>query len=1094
MDTHISNLLLQRLEKSDGRPLYRYKIGNETYDLLQLYLTTTELKDYNFLFWSGMFTLYAVEWWRREFDGGYWEWDPIFKSISLEYLNTPLTRQKIVNKGFKYWKREIQVNSNGKKTYLGTVYSECGIPNFALNDNHYLSDIIKQSFKKLSLVNLSEHDSIFIVKEIAEKRLPESLHRDVSYKLLKDVTKELINLKNRFNLGDKTNPSEYLDDKNPGWRENFPIQVSDIGNKFIDRLLSEVQKIETQTPHKIKLVHKLVNKNDTYDIRSEIIFPDKSLAFQSLNMDAGRFARFSNKAKILLSNNSGTRIALGYAFKNQDKGFRINIATNTKLPEKAFYENWQLILLDTSGHDEFQIEIPFSEALENEAPWIFALKNDSCILKAVGSSKLTNSEAFVLFSELSAIHGNYSYVGDYENRKIIKISENCQIIHDHNTYKIQLRADIDDNSYYKLLGQMFQYHRGEDLFIGLPKVQKVDKESLVKFFSNGNLQVKRNNSEGWVIPDTSFIGGMKLRFLGNENEVLLMKNINVLPKDFRIELGSEDEKNGRISLVGSTPFNISFLAGESLNGEITKTEDGHIIELYNLKNIKSEEATIELTIRDASSVKIDVPVPKESFNIYNKEGEVLDNNSVLHVEEMQGFRLSVYNNKSKPVNTSIRLELIDPRNSAIQINLNRKISIKEFCHKRKPLIDYLEDMQRLLSFGSLDARVKFSYGNHNISIRNYSQKRYFDETTQTFNIPNILNKDLLINAQTFRLDRPISNEDTFLLSYNEENSAWEMPEAFNGQGNWLIFPEKTSIKQFRPLLIIRESSVQELNEINAICEAGIVKDEVERIKLFSTLYDNVALDFSHSLWTELSTLWEITGHLPMKTFDVWTAISQSDAGLVTAFLMLKENAIYKLTEEFTINWLLIPSGIWINSIQEYKSYLERLIEDKNIVVQLINSFIERIKSELNLSFIGELVEYTVLEKDAPQGFMLNEFILKSIISDDIKGQENRPGLVGRHGLEGEWPDALQKDIVDFFYKLPKEIKELFPKDLISYSKSVTYLPAIFAVHSVDQEIFRLNELDYLMRYRLNQIIEFDQEWHYNVFNYVQGYYWKLIYN
>lgn len=1093
MNAHVSRLLIQRLEKSDGRPLYKYKIGDDTYKLLKQYLTETPHSNQNLLFWSGMFTLYAVEWWRREYDGGHWEWHPIFKSLDKEYLDNAQLRQSLIDKGFHYWQREITVNSNGNKTYLGSIYAECGIPNYALCDKHYLSYIITQCFKRLNLIYLSDQDSLFIVREVAESYLPESLQGDVSYKLLKEITEELIFLKNKYNLGEKDNPCTYLDDHIPTWRENFPIQMSDIGNSFIDSLLSEVHKIESIAPHQIQVEHKLLNNHDACKIISQINFPNKTLAFQSLGMDTNTFNRFSNKAKVILHNEKGIRMTLGFAFKNQDKGFRLSIADNTNLSDYAWQENWQLVLLDTFNDEEYLIEVPNTEALGDDSPWIFAQKNSSLILKAEGSSNITNTEAYIVFPEHGEIKGSHMCCGNLLNRKIARIQEDCYVVIDNNLYKISLRAKIEENFYFKLVGNSLPYGTIKDVFIEIPKVQKVDKTSLLKLFPNGRIEIQRNSSEGWIIPSKSYFGRMKIRFIGNEGEVIFIKQVNILPRGFSIDLNNNGNSTGQISIKGSESFSINLLSKDAIDGQITKTNTGHNLILKNLDQVKVEEAEIELVPENSGSVKLPVPIPKEKFNIYNSEGDVLSKNSLIHVDELLGYRISIFNNRSTPKNSTIRLELFDNRDLSIQMGINRRIIIPGYSQKKKPLIDYLDDIQRLLAFGSLDAFVRFSFDSFYISIRNYSLNRFIGEE-DSFNIKNLMNKELLVQPQTFRVDQDITEGSFHNLIYNDVEDNWKMPYNYDGNGNWLIFPGSHSKKQFRPLLLPKEDPVEGLEFVENMNMAGRIKEQKKRISLLSSHFSKIATDFNHPSWNELKILWDKTNHLPCKTFDAWSALIESNSGLVTAFILLNEGLIHKLTEEYSINWLLLPVKVWLEIFHAYHSLLESSLRDSTIVNQIIGLLVDRLKTELNLCFVGELIEYQVLDQNPPQGLMLNEFILKSIIKDDILGQQNRTGLIGRHRMQDEWPVALQRDIVRMSHNLPSIVTSLFPQDLLSYTKAVIYLPALVAVQSVSQNVNGLANLDSLVRFRLNEVLEFDHEWHYNLYNYVQGFYWKSLSN
>ena len=91
------SIFLQKrnLPYPDGRMLYAYQMNRSEYNDLQNKLKIC-CQNYSLAellknkYFSRCFVLYASEWWKREYQGGVWSWDPIFSSITSTLSTIPL--------------------------------------------------------------------------------------------------------------------------------------------------------------------------------------------------------------------------------------------------------------------------------------------------------------------------------------------------------------------------------------------------------------------------------------------------------------------------------------------------------------------------------------------------------------------------------------------------------------------------------------------------------------------------------------------------------------------------------------------------------------------------------------------------------------------------------------------------------------------------------------------------------------------------------------------------------------------------------------------------------------------------------------------
>lgn len=125
------------LDHPTGRPLYTYRVtGEEFSDLettlrqsLATWLRHLTLGDVarQVACFPPLFVLYASEWWRRNYDGTGFAWEPIVRALgaSAEAWN-PAQRSDCVENGLQSWRLRLS-NLHGLR-YLGSIAFQGGLP------------------------------------------------------------------------------------------------------------------------------------------------------------------------------------------------------------------------------------------------------------------------------------------------------------------------------------------------------------------------------------------------------------------------------------------------------------------------------------------------------------------------------------------------------------------------------------------------------------------------------------------------------------------------------------------------------------------------------------------------------------------------------------------------------------------------------------------------------------------------------------------------------------------------------------------------------------------------------------------------------
>lgn len=114
-------LKVRGLDRPTGSPLYTYRISKEEFAELRNGLHQAvnhyrgnwrleELGRHNSWF-SALFVLYAAEWWRREYDGAGWTWEPIVESLGASPEEwSQGRRSQCVENGFDDWKIRLTLS------------------------------------------------------------------------------------------------------------------------------------------------------------------------------------------------------------------------------------------------------------------------------------------------------------------------------------------------------------------------------------------------------------------------------------------------------------------------------------------------------------------------------------------------------------------------------------------------------------------------------------------------------------------------------------------------------------------------------------------------------------------------------------------------------------------------------------------------------------------------------------------------------------------------------------------------------------------------------------------------------------------------
>lgn len=1094
---------LNRKEMSapDGRALFRYRTSKFEFGLLQKILDTNWNDAES---WNACFVLYASECWRRNYTEGHWSWDFIVGSLSSSNsvnLESVTHRSKVIESGVKYWKRSVYKNANGHNGYLSTIILECGLPEGILTrSSHWLTQVIVDAYEELRAISISELEPQEVVRHIAEQKdqFPDSLKKEEIYELVAQITLEAINLKHSYQLENKQSPTSFLDAEDPNWRVAFPIEISEVAAKFLDQLLTEVAKLPEPRKYSISLERELVQTNLKWIVKATLRFPDNFYDYEDLHLTEQELVHPVSNVDIELGSAGETK-KIHTAFKTQKngkEGFFIKSIANFQLGENACLHSWALRLSNYEHDVSIKLPLPGGEALDDDLPWVFEEKGGRKLFKGTGSVSSKSDTIYVVAEKAWVKNGNYQSVGSFnEKKEIYQVTSDCSITVDDQVFLYETSTESDTGYFYTLQGKKIDYvsSQGEIVYAGMPTIYRVDSDNLSKAPVTKGIHVRRSGENRWHQDGRDKVGVLFIRVLGEKSEVLFSKKINVLSANFSVSIESTSPVQGKINLENSSFFAIGIKEDE-LVGEIENHQFGHSVWIKSKEEVPPKNIVISLGSGGGNRLTIEVPFPSQGAKFFDKGENVMAEGQKLYLNDLFGYSLSLFNAASTWKVYNLIFSLTGKESSGIRIF--RKIKVDQF-HREVPLIRYRDEFLKLFSITEIldaEVRVRVEHG-PSVTIKGYSTSLKLHSYEGTATLSGSFQNLSYTKISAFRFDESLKSQEICMLdliSMDENEGTWSFLEEDRKPGKWLLFPNAESTIQFRPTLWIIGYETEEqpcISGITHIREAAGIRNASQRIDALVDLAQRMSQDLGNPNWQEVSQLWKLTNHLPLNTFDLWTAFSRNHEALVSLFFFQENELINRLSNEYPILWETVSVKAWIDgATSRYEHLNEQIPEHADT---LLDGKFQYIEGRLELTCIAAILRSEILGFEAPDlQAVANPNFIKHEFNRLLNGGAGFQGLKNRKAEKGwQWPEYLSQEIRLMTGKLPQELKTLFPSEFISHRVSVILLPVVLAVSTINKELSLRNEGNYAQLFQLREIQSFDEEWFRAIYNLIQGYYW-----
>ena len=422
------------LDRSDGRPLYRYRLSTAEFDSLESLLrgqigSMSSLAGLDLVAahspgFPALFVLYAADWWRRRYNGGHWSWDPILRDLGANPSEwSTAQRSECIQRGLKDW--GLGLWESGGLRFLGSVAVQGGLPlQLLAQARGKIGQILGRVLQLAMGSNVTQLD-LQTWLESLQGDLPQSYRHPAIITLLTDVARTVLDLQTEAKLDASAGAVNQLNRSIPNWRERFPLPVEDDQARgMIEQLIQDAARvrIEHQTTCLTLVRHIEQDADGIWKIRSILTLPETLKSEQISRLFDVPVEELPRSAELILvvgnqrQETTVRRMAGHDAYRLERKPFGAS---------DALAADEHILHLRAPDGRLWSAPTTRGEALEEDLPWIFSVENGDFLRQ--GSGGVANTEAWLVLPKRWNIQtpevSEASEQGELlsHNRRIIRI-------------------------------------------------------------------------------------------------------------------------------------------------------------------------------------------------------------------------------------------------------------------------------------------------------------------------------------------------------------------------------------------------------------------------------------------------------------------------------------------------------------------------------------------------------------------------------------------------------------------------------------------------------------------------------------------------
>lgn len=918
------------LRQPDARPLYQYHATNDEYINLKQLLSVISQSNNNIndKGYAACFVLFCSEWYRRDYERQCgWAWDPIFKTLGISLTSNEL--RNIVPRGMdSYWFRPIRFYESERRNFLGTLFSEGGLPFRLLkeSDSHFQA-VFSRVLNQYEEAKLAGFPLLSLVRSIVEKSsLPTVFSEDTSVELISDIAEKLSSLVVMYSLSNYNEPVKQLDKLHPKWRDEFPMPLDDeTGTRFLNGLLCTAS-VETKTRiQKKKSIGCQFYWSESHPdkIKAVVSLPDE-LSFPIISEPS------TTRFEIAIYEDGEEVANLGPAYASlANAQAKVRLRQN----ESRFVRHQPAAILSivarTGGMIVGVIKLDDSEIAVGEVPLTFVDDDGFWLLQGQASCTVRESNSLIALpledTTISGYEASPALVSILGLQTLPITGRQDITIIGNETYRIRTGREQSNLGRFNFCGKRVTWNCNPDeTFLGVPKVTtKIMDFEDIKFkrYLNG---ISLDDCQVQEMMGTQYVS-----VRNDNNEALLRRKIGILPADFNVEIKGGQQANEGSFVISTQHPCLYVLKNKAL--EVCRKRSAGCTEI-SLKAEGMPPSFVSLEIYPnlgAAPIEMTLPFPAKGCLVFDASGSPLDKNITLY--DLLGSRAYLFGKDGEPIRFLLELHL-------------RTISGPQAYHEwrytagEKPvelnLYSLREHIENLLSLEPgidqvVEMRIKGAGAVMSWQIRRYKYSLHYDyEKELLISHSNHYRSGQMPTPAILLLSEP-ERKATPLLSRVSEGvpvGEYELSSIVNRNGPWLVVPKPGEEMAFRPCFIRGNPSLLiDESDIRSLQKATKLFNPQAEVNTITLVLDQMANEPAHSGWQFMRSLYDQFGYLPLATFEVWRALVQHPRALAMSLFKFEMSTDYlnRIENEFPILWEFFPIFEIKTAAERFKFYLSQ---------------------------------------------------------------------------------------------------------------------------------------------------------------------------
>lgn len=937
----------RELAGPDGRALFRYRLSDEEFALLQTQLKHAALlqgpedlvRHFGFV---EAWLLYAAEWWKRCYDGDAWSWKRIFGSIGLEEPAHAVI-STWVQEANRYW-RLLQQLQHGRK-YIGQVVLNGGVPLRLIEGaDGRIASVLKMVLRRVvPVVPALTLAAIRLEVEEHASLLPQTFRQPMLFDLLAEIVFGVNTLSQQYLREPVDDPIRHLDLQVPDWRERFPLELdSESARRLMTGLLREASTAERQARHPFVVRRGLIMSDDrTVRLAVKLELASRFTASLLAQLLDSAIEALPASFDLLATAGHQTRLVGRGAIRGSE--VRVEILEHS-LPGTWFTESIRLAI-SRYGETLFELDMPGGAVPEVGLPWLFEDAEPFARLLRVGSAKLRAASTLALMPgkawamcEQDALE--QPLASPLESLRLCRLGEGSwSISHAGECYAVVCGAATEQDELLLWHGRRhYLESQPADVFLGMPRLSRFDGEGTSLPIPHNELYWVTGNTRRCLATGGEPRGAGRLIWQQGRHIQTRLSAI-CLPSDAAIQYeAGHTTREGSIRLVQWPAVSIAGLS-EGVRVEAWRDDKDWQLDVRANGDVPPTEICLRLHWPEGGEQVLTLPFPAKGVVLTQEDGAVLPPMKNLSTKELTGVRARMLSHEPGArwlVHLTLRCRFtrgVQDKRSLVY----RTPAQGGFCEVR--LFELAPMIRRMLGgVEELDARVEITFESRGqcypgLQVTRYGynvEKDPGQGVVRLFAAESLPSPNVLAGTTVFAIPLLAPEEPIALPALYSEgvaNGAWEFNPQQRNPGTWLIYPAEGAPCQFRPMAwYIPERFAGPPAKLSDLSAALTVPIRDERMALLSLVFDKLAENPDHPDWQLLASMLAALGHLPVATLDVWVTLGRHPRAVTMAVLHLEgfaDRMLDRFAEELPFQWEMTLPEDWTHSLRILKKYWQQ---------------------------------------------------------------------------------------------------------------------------------------------------------------------------